>query len=489
MRIPKPLVVLLAVLVLADMVYSFGQHLQAPLDGDMAAIIWPSEGYRAVLHDPLGLGALLRHEIYAAPNRYVAHQSFSSYFKAVPLWLQAAGATPLDSVYLACALAKTLVQAALLYLLAAYCSGTARPTRAPFVVAAALLTPLFQTAGYNNQLGLIDRSITYTWFYALPSVLLLLFFWPFYRAWRQGQPVLRLPAPLVLGLAGLAVVLALHGPLVPGVVLLVCPLVVAGTYWRRRPMVAGGGLSRWLAPLPTLPWATVLLFGFFSLVCLYSLYIGTHNAENLTHTLPLAERYQRLPQGFFSQLTQKLGTPIVLAVVLLNAWLIRRKAATAEGHRLLTALRWLGVLAVVYMLLLPLGGYREYRPHILRRDTLQPVLLGLFFAYGATTLYLLQQLPAAARRRYVGLALGVGILFAVTDRFRLKDGNACERQALAQLAQASTNVVPLPNTCTIMSWFPVTDPGQSAVNVALLHYWGVLPRKTLYVQPASAAGQ
>ena len=474
------LALLLGLVVLADVAYSFYQHYRIPLDGDMAAIIWPSEGYRPVLNDPLGLAALLQHRIYAAPNRYIAHQSFASYFRTVPGWLQAAGAAPLDSVYLACAIAKTLIQSMLLYLLAAYCSGTACFTRLRFLMAAALLAPLFQTAGYVNQLGLIDRSITYTWFYALPSALLLLWFWPFYRAWRRGEPV-RLSVPVAVALLGLAAVLASHGPLVPGVVLLVCPLMLVGAYWQRL-TTSPVGKSAWLNLLGSLPWSSVLLCAGFCVLCLYSLYIGTYNAENFAHTLPLAERYQRLPVGFFSQLTQKLGTPLVLAMVLVNSWLLRSKASSPEGHRLLTALRWIGILAVVFMLLLPLGGYREYRPHILRRDTLQPVLLALFFAYGATALYMLRQLPNPSRRNYSMLVVGVGLLFSITDRLRLKDSNACERQALAYVALHPEPVAQLPNACTVMSWFPVTDPGSSALAVELLHYWGVLPKKTLYYQ-------
>ena len=42
-------------------------------------------------------------------------------------------------------------------------------------------------------------------------------------------------------------------------------------------------------------------------MCLYSLFIGLNNAENEWATLPLAERYGRLPLGVYYMLTSKLG--------------------------------------------------------------------------------------------------------------------------------------------------------------------------------------
>jgi len=77
--------VLLVLLVLADTIYTFAQHFHVPMDGDMANIIWPGQYYQQVLDDPLGLAALLRKEVYAAPNRFFAHWFMTGYFKTVPL--------------------------------------------------------------------------------------------------------------------------------------------------------------------------------------------------------------------------------------------------------------------------------------------------------------------------------------------------------------------------------------------------------------------
>jgi hypothetical protein len=145
---------------------------------------------------------LLEGERYAAPNRFFAHWTMAHYFRHVPLALQSF-LSPIDSVYAAAALAKTAIQLLLIWLLAA-----------------AVITPLFQTFGYNGLMGVIDKSVTFTFFFALPMGLLLLFFLPFYKK-------MRMPAAMQAGWAFLALFLALNGPLVPGVVLVACLLTLA----------------------------------------------------------------------------------------------------------------------------------------------------------------------------------------------------------------------------------------------------------------------
>jgi hypothetical protein len=144
-----------------------------------------------------------------------------------------------------------------------------------------------------------------------------------------------------------------------------------------------------------------------------------------------------------------------------------------------------GGFAGLYILLLPLGGYRPYRFNLLRNDSILPVLLGLLFAFGLSTLHLLWQLPPRVRRWYgAGLLLLLGIFLNADRRLWLRENNACERQALAQLARAPEPIVRLPAGCTVMSWLPVTHYSQSAANADLLYYWGITPTRKRYYQPA-----
>ena len=456
------------------------QNYQQPLDGDLAAIVLPNAWYQGVLRDPLGWTVLRDHAVYAAPNRFFAHLALLSYMRAVPRWLQAV-ASPIDSIYLAGALFSTVVQAALLALLATYVRlARPGPGARGWWLTVALLGPLFQTAGFYGQMGIISRSLTYTFFYAFPLALLLLWLLPLFGAMCRRQP-LRLPALLVPVWLALAVVLALNGPLVPAAAAVLGAVGVghwAGQVWRQR---AAGGPGRWARPA----WWSGQAAGlgvFFAFMCAYSLFIGRNNAEN-THTLSLAELYLRIPRGVVEELTSKLGLPLLVAFVLLNAGLLRRYAPTAPGPHVRQVLRWAGWFALVYILLLPLGGYRPYRFYLLRNDSILPVLLGLLFAYGLSTLQLLRQLPPRARRWYGAGVLLLTLIFLNADRrLWLRDNNACERRALAQLASTPARVVRLPADCTVMSWRPVADTTESAASADLLYYWGVTPTRKRYYQ-------
>ena len=217
-------------------------------------------------------------------------------------------------------------------------------------------------------------------------------------------------------------------------------------------------------------------------MCAYSLFIGRNNIEN-GDSPGLAELYQRLPHGVVEELTSKLGLPLLTTFVLLNAQLLRRYAPTAQGDWVRQALRWVGGFAVVYILLLPLGGYRPYRFYLLRNDSILPVLLGLLFAFGLSTLYLLRRLPARPLRWYGGgLVLLLAIFINADRRLWLRENNRCERQALAQLARAPAPVVQLPADCPVMAWERITDPAQSVTNADLLYYWGVTPDRKRYYQ-------
>lgn len=476
---------LLLLFVILDSVYSFWQHLHVALDGDMAAIILPGPWYQQVLEDPFGLRVLLKNEVYAAPNRFFAHQLMSSYFKTVPLLLQH-WFSPIDSLYQACAWLKIAIQLLLIYLLGVYSSGSYRVLSKRFLLTAALIVPLFQTTGFNGQMGIIDKSITYTVFYALPLGLLLIFFLPFYRAAFRGTQ-LRLSGVGIVFLLLLAIVLSFNGPLVPGVVALVCPGALGLMAWhhfKARPDLPAG--SRLWRAVRSLPKSMVLVFGFISVLCLYSLYIGRNNAENLEgETVPLLERYSRLPLGLYKQLARRPGLPLLVLINLLNAYAIKRLPVTAEGKKLLTILQWLGWFALVYILLLPLGGYRPYRPNIVRRDVILPITLGLIYFYASSTYYLLRYLPTTYRPRYLmGIAVFL-VTFTLLDRPTVGD-NTCERNLMNQLAQAPEKVVRLSAACSLMSWSNITNQTESEINAQLFYYWHITNEKKQYVQETGA---
>lgn len=473
---------LLVLFMLVDLGCTFFQSYQYPLEGDLAVIALPAPGSQQVLLDPFGWAVLTRDEVYVAPNRFFAHAAMVVYFKSVPFWFQRV-IEPISSVYAACALFALGVQALLLYVLGVYITGTYRLNNYKLWLAAALLTPLFQGAGYNDQMGIIDHSITYTFFYAFPMTLLLLLLLPFYRAAYRGQP-LQLSWPRQLALILLMVVLAFNGAIITGAVAVL--FFGIGLHWFFRQWQTLGpdrlNVRAWLTRVQQMPRQPVFLLGVFTALCLYSLYIGLNEAESLTFTLPLWERYLRIPAGIFWQL-RKLGLPVLLAAILLNTQLLRRALPpTAESRRLLRILQWLGLFALIYILLLPLGGYRIYRPLIIRRDSIMPVILGLLYFYGLSTYYLLHHLPAQWRRWYIGGVVAVSAIYMNADKLWIKENNTCERRNLEALARSPESTVVLDNSCTVLAWGRMEHPAHSEVQAQLLQYWGITKSKKYYYQ-------
>jgi hypothetical protein len=475
----KPwLLACLVLAVLADLAFTYAQNLRLTIDGDLAAIVVPRADYAAVLHDPFGLGVLLGDGWYSAPNRFFSHLMMRAYCLHVPLALQAV-ASPITSVYAAMALLNVLVQALLLYVLGWYATGTRCLGSLRLWVAMALLVPFFQTSGYNGQMAIIDNSLTYNFFYAIPVLLLLVLLWPLYQAAWQGRP-LRLAWYQLVAMLLLSVVLALSGPIIGGAVVVLLAGSGGHAVWRR-----------WQQPpverLRHLPWQALLVCGWLGAWCLYSLYIGRHNTENLAVVIPVWQRYQLVPHGIFDELTSKLGLPLLVASCLGNVWLIRRRLpATDEGLRIRQVLRWIGWFALVYVALLPLGGYRSYRPLIVRHDSILPITIGLVCFYALSTSYILKVWQARARRWYGLAVLAVAFIFMYADR-RLypRHDNACERQALSLLAKAGAKpVVRLPDSCTVMSWEPITSPSESLINAELLAHWGITKGRKPYYYSA-----
>ena len=483
------LTALLAAFVLLDLALTFWQNYQLPLDGDLVAIVLPAPWYRQVLHDPFGWSVLTQNVVYAGSNRFFAHASMELYWKSVPRLLQHF-TSPISSLYAASALFMTATQALLLFGLAAYVrrasgrTGWAAPTTGSatsFWVAAALLTPLFQTVGFYTQMGITNRAVTYTFFYTLPLALLLGLLWPFFRAACRQEPLRPHPLQAAL-LLGLMVVLTFNGPVATASLAVL--LLGLGLYWLRqhwqaappRPQLNPPGMA-WLSG----PASILLLL--LAALCLYSLYIGRNNAENdPSHSL--GELYRLLPQGIWRQLTWQPGLPVLLALLLLNAWLVRRWVpASLEGQRILFILHAVGLFAVGYVLLLPFGGYRSYRPLLLRNDSILPITLGVIFAYGASTYFLVEQLQGTAHRRYLTLVGLTAAFFTIADcRLTPREPNDCQRASLEQLARAPAPIVQIGPTCTVLSWTPIIDFHQSEYNAEMLRYWGVTTEKKLYFQ-------
>jgi hypothetical protein len=461
---------------LADLGYSFVQHLSQPLDGDMAWNIVPSNDVKQVLASPLGIGAIVKHQSYPNPNRFFCHYAIKTYFDIVPLFLQKF-VQPIDSVYLSCALVKIILQLSLIMLLATAVTGTFNVCKHDFLFTAVLVTPFFQTEGYQSYMGIIDRSPTYTFFYALPLAFLLLYFLPFFRIYyHQKKPAVRF---LIYSLwIPFALVICLSGPLNPGIVLtsslLLFLRIIIRNYMRSNIPGFYKRIGNSIITIPKNYWFYLLPVCIFSV---YSLFLGRFNANNIN--IPLSELYSRLPEGIYNLLTKKLGFPVLLFVLGFNAFIISRKFKTTEGKKIVNLFTWIGVFALLYILLLPLGGYRENRPNVLRYDTFMPVTLSLIFMFGLSSLFLIRNLTRKQKYWYLPVICGILLLFTINDEPHF-DKNNCEKKALKEISESTTDIVPLKGDCNVLSWGKTKRPEYSQLNIQLLTLWKITNGKKRY---------
>lgn len=453
------------------------QHANAPLDGDMADTILPSPWFQKVLGDPFGLSAFLYNEVYAAPNRFFVHWAYSNYFKVVPAILQNV-VDPVDSVYIACAIAKTAIQVALILLLAAYISGKKNVFSKEFLIAAVLVAPFFIAYQYW-RFGIISAAMTVTIFYPFPLCLLLLFFLPFFKKFFYGEAISTNFAYRIY-LALLAVVICLSGVLIPGVVLIVCPAVLLNIWYSHfKEPSSESFFQKSVSALQKIPKEILFYFVLVSVLSLYSLYIGRYNSENTIVEISLLDRYLLLPNGFIKMFTQ-LFTLLVFMIAI-NAFLIRKYFYNDQSRKILRILKWIVICSIIYILLLPFGGYRVYRPDILSYDTVMPVTLSLMLIFGLSAYFLIFNLSGKFRIAFSSVII-LYLLFYCYQNKSTKGSNQCERDALYEISKSKENIVLVSSDCTVMSWEKIKDYKNSELNAELLKYWGVTKEIKLYYQ-------
>ncbi len=477
--IKRNLHLVLILLLLADISYSFMQHFHMNLEGDMADGILQRSVHKT-LQDPLGIKVLLHDEEYANPNRFFSTWFMSKYFRSLPFIFQK-WFSPIDSIYISCAFIKTLLQACIIFLISSFVAGVRPWFKKEMLVVALLITPLFQTYGYVGCMGIIDPSITYNFFYALPLAGLLLFFLPFYNALEKNKDF-KFVACTKIALFLMAIILPLSGPLIPSVVLIVCPLIILKeglSYYKETNMTSF--IQRWFISFNKIPKQLLFYFFFISIVSLYSLFIGMNNSINPTAALPLMQRYLRIPEGILGPLTLKWGLPVLLFMIALNAFIIKKFHYTLEGKMILQKLKWIGIFAGIYILLLPLGGYRMYRPNIIRYDTVMPITICFMFIYALSTLFIIKNIHPKYKKVYLfGICVFL-FIFINADEPNF-NWNACERDALEKIAHSPEKIVLLENDCTVMAWERINDYHRTELNAELLNYWGVTNEKKLYYQ-------
>ncbi len=437
------LYLILVVMLTVDLGYSFLQHYSEVIDGDVARI---TLSYKEVLSDPFGMKVILEGKHYPNPNRYFAHLVQSEYFKKVPLALQAFF-DPIESIYISCAILKLLIQIGFIWLLAIYANRGIGSRSLSFLWTTLLIFPFIQNTQFNAYLGLLLRSITYTISYSLNLVLFLLFLLPFYQQAIHKKSMLASKWMQLLWI-GLSIFIVLNGPLVPPLVLIILPTILFCWFLRSVDFSKQQSIiSNLKDGVLKMPRGLTMIGVLTILLSLYSFYLGTYNVDNVT--IPLSERYQLMGKGLLKHLTTKLAFPLLLGFCILNTFLLS-KFQDKEAAFKCRLFKWIAVLSMIYILLLPFGGYREYRPLIISYDTMMPISIALIFCFASSSRYLLLAYQNRAKRFFLAGVSFVLIYFMIADRPNFGKHD-CEKEMLSLISQATTQEVKIPRHCSVLT--------------------------------------
>lgn len=471
-QMPFKLLLKLGILFLIcfDLGHSYLQYHQQAFDGDVVPIVAPSAHNATILTSPFGGKAIVAGERYAGSNRYFAHQTMYTYFRFVPQVLQTF-LSPVQSLYASAALFKLLTHVSLLLLITTFISGHLKWWRNDFLAICLLITPFFQTngKGFYHNIGIIDQAVTYTFFYAFPLALLLMIGFAFYRIYvlQQSQQWTRLEKVI---LPFLMLYISFSGPLIPPLVILVFGWFILHQLFKYRTAIL---VRNW--SIFNLKKEAIWHLGyaiFLVVLCLYSHFLSSFNSEHQV-SLPFLQALEKLGNGIAFIATSKLAIPLILLTLITQFIFIKKYPPTENlERRLVGLLPWLWLFLLSYLLLLPLGGIRDYRPNFIRHDTFIPITLGLIFTSGLLAKILWQTLPTNYRKHLVAGLLLVALAFTLADDLP-QNNYQCERGTLMALTVEQSATYQLPSDCTFFSWNIDSAPELQQLITEMLLVWNI----------------
>jgi hypothetical protein len=222
--------------------------------------------------------------------------------------------------------------------------------------------------------------------------------------------------------------------------------------------------------------------GFMLLLCLYAFYVSRFNSEK-TNLNSVSERYSLLAKGIYYIFTQNSSMLWIAILLIGNYLLMFRNEVMFNKRKYIKLLIPILIFSAIYISLLPLGGYRSYRPFIIRYDTLMPITFMLVFLLLVTSIHILSHIKNSKYQVYYGLALMVFIaIFSIEDRHLERDHNQCQKQSFYEMKANKDSVIQIPRKCTMGTWSiqDADDIHVQAMLTKLYRQWDIIePYQTL----------
>ena len=194
--------------------------------------------------------------------------------------------------------------------------------------------------------------------------------------------------------------------------------------------------------------------------------------------LSILERYQKLPFGLFKILTENLGWSLIIVFTCTNTYLARKTNALST-YKMNRTIKYIGLFILLYIAFLPLGGYREYRPFILRYDTLIPVTLIILMLNGTLILNNLHHINQQYKKYYIGFLVFIVAAFNFSDS-KIPKNNLCEKNALLNISNSNNDTLRLTNDCTVMSWNKIKKSEALHLNSIFLKNVNVIQKNVIF---------
>ena len=470
---------------LFDLSNSFKQYRSDRLDGDIAESVLPHPDIQKVFDDPTGIKTIINNDKHLGTNRFFSHYFLHKTFREVPLFLQNF-CNPIDSVYYTSAIAKLLMQIMILLLLAIIVNGNLKLFSLKFMLIAAIIIPFFQTNGrlLVNEIGIIDPSVTYSFFYALPLIFMLLYYIPLFLELLHHKKI-KMNWFLVVLWTVFAVISCFSGSLNSPIIVIVNFILLCYLFIKNwKTSKAQSFPIKIFSTIKKIDGRMYLFLIPISILALYSTFLGTYNDAYWDIQPSLKELYLLLPKGIWNSFFYPISYSIVLFLLIANYLIIIFKYKNnVQTKKIIALYRFLIVFSIIYILFLPFGGYRTYRPLLLRYDTILPITILSIITICYTIRFILTQLQPEKWTYKLKPIYCLGI-FLVLLFFTYKDKiyifNECEKASLHLISNSKEDIIVLENDCSVVGWGQIYIPEESKYYGELLYLWNITDKPKLY---------
>jgi hypothetical protein len=468
---------LILLIILLDVVYTFKQNYGKPIDGDLVSIVLPTKNYARVLEDPFGISVLLKHEKHSGSNRYFCHEAMHIWFKDVEHVVAFFFKDKTTALYVTSALFNTLVYLFFIVLFAAYASMKVAFKSKEFLVSMLIALPFMQINGFDS-IALIDGAVTYTFFYGLALCVLLLYFFPFYIYFISKKtfsfPFIKHAIWILL-----AVYISFGGTLNQPLILYASAfftgLFLLKNISQNKQKAIFKSVKVAVAEIPTF---IKIHLSFLIILCLYSYYIGMFNDENPMEMPSLYERYLLLLKGIGIHFT--INIPYLLFLILLaaNYIVLKKISINKQESAVLKFSKYIVLFSIIYIAILPLGGYRNYRPFIIRYDIMSPINILIIF-YAIFTSWLIVKYNF--NKKYAAFLGVLLFIFIISDKPDFHN-NKCQKQKLRVFSTTNEDTIRIDKACMFFQWNTDRNDYNSPSISKMIYEWKISEKPVYFIQ-------